>query len=235
MTVTRQWQSTGSGIQSAVNQLAVAFTTKWQSTGSGSRNILGVKAPSRIVTVPNLVSMLRLGCVPVFCLLLLGMGNRAGAAILLGSLGATDWVDGYIARRFDQGSELGKILDPTADRLMFLAAVVAMMIDGAIPMGFGVPMLVREAAVSVVVVLLGALGARRIDVTWTGKTATFGLMFALPLLLLGNSSVGGGTALRATGWSLGIPSLVLSYYAAVEYIPRARRALAEGRAGRVKT
>ena len=179
--------------------------------------------------------MLRLGCVPVFCLLLLGMGNRAGAAILLGSLGATDWVDGYIARRFDQGSELGKILDPTADRLMFLAAVVAMMIDGAIPMGFGVPMLVREAAVSVVVVLLGALGARRIDVTWTGKTATFGLMFALPLLLLGNSSVGGGTALRATGWSLGIPSLVLSYYAAVEYIPRARRALAEGRAGRVKT
>ncbi|WP_419919596.1 CDP-alcohol phosphatidyltransferase family protein [Candidatus Poriferisocius sp.] len=194
-----------------------------------------MKAPSRIVTVPNLVSMLRLGCVPVFCLLLLGMGNRAGAAILLGSLGATDWVDGYIARRFDQGSELGKILDPTADRLMFLAAVVAMMIDGAIPMGFGVPMLVREAAVSVVVVLLGALGARRIDVTWTGKTATFGLMFALPLLLLGNSSVGGGTALRATGWSLGIPSLVLSYYAAVEYIPRARRALAEGRAGRVKT
>jgi len=63
--------------------------------------------------------------VPVFCVLLLGMGNRAGAAILLGVLGATDWVDGHIARRFDQGSELGKILDPTADRLMFLAAVAA--------------------------------------------------------------------------------------------------------------
>ena len=147
-------------------------------------------------------------------------------------LGATDWVDGYIARRFDQESELGKILDPTADRLMFLAAVVAMMVDGSLHVAFGVPMLVREGAVSLVVVVLGALGLRRIDVTWTGKTSTFGLMFALPFLLLGDSSVGGATALRGIGWGLGIPSLALSYYAAVEYIPRARQALADGRADR---
>ncbi|MDE0235812.1 MAG: CDP-alcohol phosphatidyltransferase family protein [bacterium] len=185
----------------------------------------------RVWTVPNVISVLRLGCVPVFCVLLLGMGNRAGAAILLGVLGATDWVDGYIARRFNQVSELGKILDPTADRLMFLAAVVAMMVDGSLHAAFGVTMLVREAVVSLATVVLGAMGARRIDVTWTGKTATFGLMFALPFLLLGDSSVGGGAALRGVGWGLGIPSLALSYYAAIEYIPRARRALAEGRAG----
>ncbi len=182
--------------------------------------------------MPNLVTVMRLGCVPVFCVLLLDMGNRAGAAILLGVLGATDWVDGYIARRFDQGSELGKILDPTADRVMFLAAVVAMMVDGSLPVGFGVPMLVREAVVSLVVLVLGAMGARRIDVTWTGKTATLGLMFALPFLLLGDSSVGAGEALRILGWSLGIPSLALSYYAALDYIPKARRALADGRADR---
>lgn len=185
----------------------------------------------RVWTVPNVISVLRLGCVPVFCVLLLGMGNRAGAAILLGVLGATDWVDGYIARRFNQVSELGKILDPTADRLMFLAAVVAMMVDGSLHAAFGMTMLVREAVVSLATVVLGAMGARRIDVTWSGKTATFGLMFALPFLLLGDSSVGGGAALRGVGWGLGIPSLALSYYAAVEYIPRARRALAEGRAG----
>ena len=187
---------------------------------------------SRILTVPNFVSVLRLGCVPGFCVLLLGMGNRAGAAILLAVLGATDWVDGYIARRFDQGSELGKILDPTADRLLFLAAAVAMMVDGALPVAFGAAMLAREAVVSVAAVVLGALGARRIDVTWTGKTATFGLMAALPLLLLGNSSVAGGTALGGVGWGFGLPSLALSYYAAVEYVPRARQALAEGRARR---
>ncbi|MCY4194258.1 MAG: CDP-alcohol phosphatidyltransferase family protein [bacterium] len=191
----------------------------------------GDKEQRRIWTVPNLVSVLRLACVPVFCVLLLSMGNRAGAAILLGVLGATDWVDGYIARRFEQVSELGKILDPTADRLMFLAAVAAMMADGSLHGAFGAVMLAREAAVSLATVGLGAMGARRIDVTWTGKTATFGLMFALPLLLLGHSSVG-GTALRGVGWGLGIPSLALSCYAAVEYIPRARRALADGRAGR---
>ena len=186
----------------------------------------------QVLTVPNLISVLRLGCVPVFCVLLLGMGNRAGAAILLGVLGATDWVDGYIARRFNQVSELGKILDPTADRLMFLAAVVAMMVDGSLHAAFGVTMLAREAVVSLATVVLAAMGARRIDVTWTGKTSTFGLMFALPLLLLGDSSMGGGTALRGAGWGLGIPSLALSYYAAVEYIPRARQALADGRADR---
>lgn len=189
------------------------------------------EAEWRVWTLPNVISVLRLGCVPVFCVLLLGMGNRAGAATLLGVLGATDWVDGYIARRFNQVSELGKILDPTADRLMFLAAVVAMMVDGSLHAAFGVTMLVREAVVSLATVVLGAMGARRIDVTWAGKTATFGLMFALPLLLLGDSSVGGGAALRGVGWGLGIPSLALSYHAAVEYIPRARRALAEGRAG----
>ena len=193
------------------------------SLGSSKRQVL---------TVPNLVSVLRLGCVPVFCVMLLGMGNRAGAAILLGVLGATDWVDGYIARRFDQGTELGKILDPTADRLMFLAAVVVMMVDGSLHAAFGVTMLVREVVVSLATVVLAAMGARRIDVTWTGKTATFGLMFALPLLLLGDSSIGGAEALHGVGWGLGIPSLALSYYAAVEYIPRARQALADGRSDR---
>ena len=107
-----------------------------------------------------------------------------------------------------------------------------MMVDGSVHAAFGVAMLVREAVVSLATVVLGAMGARRIDVTWTGKTATFGLMFALPLLLLGVSSVGGGAALRGVGWGLGIPSLALSYYAAVEYIPRARQALADGRSDR---
>lgn len=186
----------------------------------------------QVLTVPNFISVLRLGCVPVFCVMLLGMGNRAGAAILLGVLGATDWVDGYIARRFDQGTELGKILDPTADRLMFLAAVVVMMVDGSLHAAFGVTMLIREAVVSLATVVLAAMGARRIDVTWTGKTATFGLMFALPLLLLGDSSIGGAEALGGVGWGLGIPSLALSYFAAVEYIPRARQALADGRSDR---
>ena len=83
-------------------------------------------------TVPNLISLLRLCCIPVFIWLLFGKNDRWAAALMLGALGASDWVDGYIARRFNQVSELGKVLDPTADRLMLLVAIFAIMVDGSV-------------------------------------------------------------------------------------------------------
>ena len=90
------------------------------------------------LTIPNLISILRLAAVPVFVWLLIGENRPLAAAALLGILGATDWVDGWVARRFDQISELGKVLDPTADRIMFLVAVFTMMIDGSVPIWFGI-------------------------------------------------------------------------------------------------
>ena len=98
-----------------------------------------------VFTWPNLISVIRLGCIPIFVWLLLGDERRMAAAGLLAVLGATDWVDGWIARRFDQTSEVGKILDPTADRLMFLVAVFSMIIDESVPLWFAVLTLVREA------------------------------------------------------------------------------------------
>ncbi|MEA3056116.1 MAG: hypothetical protein QOD30_1548, partial [Actinomycetota bacterium] len=77
----------------------------------------------RVWTIPNVISVIRLLLIPVFVYLLFGRDNRAAAASLLAFLGATDWVDGYIARHFDQTSTLGKILDPTADRLLLLVSV----------------------------------------------------------------------------------------------------------------
>ncbi len=183
-------------------------------------------------TVPNLISLARLACIPWFLYLLFGADDRVGAAWLLAALGATDWIDGWIARRFDQVSEIGKILDPTADRLMFLVAVTAMIIDGSVAVWFAVLVLIREAAFAVAALVLGALGARRIDVTWWGKTATFGLMFAFPLFLIGHTDVAGADVWLALGWIIGIPSLVLSYYTFGEYFPLAKTALAEGRAAR---
>jgi cardiolipin synthase (CMP-forming) len=183
-------------------------------------------------TVPNLISVVRLACIPWFVYLLFGADDRVGAAVLLAVLGATDWVDGWIARRYDQVSEIGKILDPTADRLLFLVAITSMIIDGSVPVLFAVAVLVREAAFAVGAVVLGALGARRIDVTWWGKTATFGLMFAFPLFLVGSADVAGADLWWALGWLTGIPSLVVSYYTFFEYIPLARTALAQGRAAR---
>src|SRR5690349_8874106 len=94
------------------------------------------RGTDRILTVPNLITLVRLACLPVFVWLLLGEENVAAAGWLLAGLGATDWVDGYIARRFHQVSTVGKILDPVADRLLFFTAIVAIIISGDAPLWF---------------------------------------------------------------------------------------------------
>ncbi len=167
--------------------------------------------------------------IPVFLYLLFARDNRAAAAGLLAFLGATDWVDGYIARHFDQTSTLGKILDPTADRLLLLVSVGAIIIDGAIPPTVAGLVLVREGVVAIAALVLAALGARRIDVTWYGKAGTFGLMFAIPFFLASESTVGWRDTAHVLAWLCVIPGLVFGYIAAVQYIPLGRAALREGR------
>jgi len=181
-------------------------------------------------TVPNLISILRLAAVPVFVWLLIGENRPLAAAALLGVLGATDWVDGWIARRFNQVSELGKVLDPTADRIMFLVAVFTMMIDESVAIWFGVLTLIREGVVAIAALILGALGARALKVTWVGKTSSFGLMFAFPLFLLSTAVDGGqSTTYEVIAYVIGVPSLALHYIAAFGYIPLAITALREER------
>jgi cardiolipin synthase len=189
---------------------------------------------ARIVTVPNLVTLVRLVCIPVFVWLLFDDQDLA-AALLLAVLGASDWVDGWIARRFDQGSNLGKIMDPVADRVLLLTAAVALMVDGAVPWVVGVLVLAREVVVSFAVLALAAAGARRIDVQWVGKAGTLALMFAFPLFLWAdniNSGTTGHDIVLLAAWCFAVSGLLLSYYAALTYVPLARRALREGRDGR---
>jgi cardiolipin synthase (CMP-forming) len=186
-----------------------------------------------VLTLPNLVTLVRLACLPVFLWLLFVEENRAAAALLLAALGATDWVDGYLARHLHQVSEVGKILDPVADRLLFFVAAGGILIDGSVPAWFAVVVLVREAVVAGTTILLAALGARRIDVTWFGKAGTFCLMVAFPLFLAGSSTVGWADAAEVLAWLVGIPGLALSLYAAAAYVPLAREALREGRADRL--
>lgn len=186
----------------------------------------------RILTIPNVISIVRLCCLPVFLYLLFGRENRAAAAGLLAVLGATDFLDGYIARHFDQVSNLGKILDPVADRLLFFVGVGGILVDGSVPVWFAVLVLVREFAVGVVTVVIGLLGARRADVTWFGKAATFALMFAFPLFLASESTLGWAGLAGVLAWCFGIPGLLLSYYAWALYVPIGITALREGRADR---
>lgn len=185
----------------------------------------------RVLTIPNIISIIRLLLIPVFLYLLFVRDSRAGAAGLLAGLGATDWVDGYIARHFHQTSTIGKILDPTADRLMLLVSVAAIIIDGAIPTVVAVLVLVREGAVAIAALVLAALGARRIDVTWYGKAGTFGLMFAIPFFLTAESTIGWRDTAEVLAWVCVVPGLVFGYIAAAQYIPLGRRALQDGRVG----
>ena len=193
-----------------------------------------VPVPSRDAgwrTVPNLISLLRLLCVPIFVWLLLGPERPLAAAVLLAILGATDWVDGWIARKYDQGSAIGQVLDPVADRILLITAAITLLIDGTVPLWIGALVLFREAIISIAVVSLAAAGAKRIEVQWVGKAGTLGLMFALPgFLLLTISSGGIHTFLYLFTWSATIGGLLLSYWAAITYVPLARIALREGRA-----
>src|SRR3954452_12440971 len=129
---------------------------------------MGTDPKARIVTLPNAISVVRLGCAPVF-VWLLADDELLAAAALLAVLGASAWVDGWIARRFDQGSDLGKVLDPVADRILLLLAAVALVVQGSVPLVVGLLFLGREVLVSVALLALAAAAARRIDVQWVGK------------------------------------------------------------------
>lgn len=186
----------------------------------------------RIATIPNLLTFIRLGCVPLFVWLLFGADDRGAAAILLAVLGATDWVDGYVARHFGQVSNLGKVLDPTADRVLLIVAIASIAIDGSVPGWVAAAVLVREVLVAATAVLIAAMGASRIDVTWVGKAGTFCNMFAFPLFLSGSSDMALADQFWVAGWLFVGPGLVLSYVAAAKYVPLASEALRTGRSAR---
>jgi cardiolipin synthase len=187
-------------------------------------------ASNRYLTLPNAFTLLRLCCIPLFLYLLFGRDNRAGAAWLLGGLGATDWVDGWLARRLHQTSEFGKVFDPTADRLLFIVGIGAIIIDHSAPLWIAWAVVGREVVFGgTVAIATLAFGMKRFDVSWWGKTATFLLMFAFPGFMLGASSFTGHQGFQIAAWILGIPGLILSYYTAVTYIPTIRRSLREGR------
>lgn len=181
-------------------------------------------------TIPNAFTLARLLCLPLFLYVLFGLNDRAAAAWMLGALGATDWVDGYLARRLGQVSEFGKVFDPTVDRLLFIVAITAIIIDGSIPVVFAVLVLTREVLVGLMMAIATVVYKMpRIDVTYLGKLATFLLMFAVPGFLMGNSDITGARVFEALAWILGIPGLILSWWTGIAYIPQVRRAIRSSR------
>ena len=179
-----------------------------------------------MLTIPNLISTIRLFLVPVFLWLLLGRDNPAAAGWLLGGIGATDWIDGYLARRLNQVSEIGKVLDPLADRLAVAAALIGGLISGDLPAWFAIAVIVREVLVSGGALALAFRVKGKIPVRRAGKLATL-LIYAS----LGGFLVGGGGRFAPflwLGWIFGIPGLVLYYAVAAQYVGDARRLMRAG-------
>ncbi len=188
-------------------------------------------------TWPNLVTLIRLAFIPVFVWLLFTTNHRAISAWLLATLGATDWIDGWLARRLHQTSNVGKIFDPTVDRILVMTGLIAVAVAGGVPWWFAGVTLAREVLVSVLTLVLAALGAARIDVLWWGKVSTFMLMVTYPLFLLTTNPHHGALTgwqhdVRDITWGYGIAGLTLAWIVFFGYIRPASRALAAGRAAR---
>jgi cardiolipin synthase len=182
------------------------------------------QASSRILTIPNLISFIRLAMIPVFWWLLLGEDNVAAATILFAVVACTDWVDGYLARRLNQVSRLGKALDPVADRLLIASAVIAGLIADIVPPVIGWGLIAREVYMAIVTLVVVSRGKGTLEVRWLGKAATLAVyssigwfyFAAIPFL---------EPLLRPLAWVAGVGGLTLYWITAFQYTGDAFRIL----------
>lgn len=183
---------------------------------------------AELLTWPNAITLVRMLCIPLFVWLLFAQDNRAAAAWLLGALGSTDWVDGWVARRFDQMSEFGRLFDPFVDRLMFIVAIPAIVIDDSMPLWVAVAILAREVIVSAIAITIQGRGLPAMTVTWEGKTGAFLLMFAVPMFLGAESTLSYAGVFDVLKWLFFVPGVGYSWYSLIgQYIPEARRLLGQ--------
>lgn len=171
----------------------------------------------RIVTWPNLISVVRLLGVPLFLWLVLGPEADGWALVILMLAGVTDYLDGKLARKLNQATRLGRILDPVADRLYILAVVVGLAIRGIIPWWLAVILPLRDVFLFCLVPFLRTRGVTALPVHFLGKTATAALLYAFPLLLIGDGSSWLATVASVIGWAFTIWGCVLYWWAGALY------------------
>ena len=186
-------------------------------------------AYGEILTVPNLVSFVRLLGVPLFLYLLLVPHADVAAIVVLAIGGTSDWVDGFLARRLKQVSRLGELLDPLADRLYIFATLIALTVRDVLPWWFTIALVAREAFLGVLLLLLRRRGYGPPAVHYVGKSATFILLVAFPVLLLAHVLGQPYGWWYAAGWGLALWGLALYWVAAIFYVIQVYGALRESR------
>jgi cardiolipin synthase len=182
---------------------------------------------SEVWTLPNAVSALRLLGVPLFLWLVLGPEADVLALVLLMVSGFTDWLDGYLARRLNQTSRLGEILDPVADRLYILAVVIGLALRDIIPWWVALILPARDAFLWCLVPFLRTRGYSALPVHFLGKAATFNLLYAFPLLFIGDGTGTVATLGKMFGWAFAIWGIGLYWWAGLLYAWQVRKLLAD--------
>lgn len=181
-----------------------------------------------LLTVPNLISGLRLLAVPLFAVLALG-GHDLWALATLAIAGASDWLDGRLARALNQQSRLGELLDPAADRLFILATLIVLAARDVVPWWLVVVIIARDVLLTVVLAALVAARIGPLPVHFVGKAGTFALLYAFPLLLLAEWPGAVGITADALGWGFAVWGIALYWLAGVLYLRQAATELARGR------
>jgi len=177
----------------------------------------------RVWTVPNLVTFTRLLGIPWFLWVLFAENNPGKAGIIIAVVAATDWVDGTLARALHQESELGRIMDPVADRLAIVAAVIGGAIWGVLPTLFVVPLVIREAGMALLTFYLLAKGLGTLHVRYVGKVATALVYTAIPAFYLSFSYA--PMAFGALGRTTGAVGLILYLYVSLQYLRDVKKML----------
>ena len=175
----------------------------------------------RILTVPNALSFARLLGVPLFLWLILVPEADVWAFVLLAVAGASDWVDGYLARRLNQRSRLGVLLDPLADRLYIAATLVGLALREIVPWWLVGLLVARELFLLTLVPMLRKAGRVALPVTYVGKAATFCLLWGFPTLLLGGIPSAVGTFATMCGWAFALWGTALYWWAGIRYAQQA--------------
>jgi cardiolipin synthase len=183
---------------------------------------------SRVLTVPNGISAARIALIPVFVALIIDHDTTTAGLVLFAIVVATDWVDGTIARRTGQVSDVGKILDPVADRLAIAAGLIALVLRGIFPLWAAAAILARDLTVLLVGAIALVRSDVRVEVRWIGKLATFSLMAAIPMVSWGNLALPLAAAATVCGWAAYTVGIVEYYIAAWTYLGDIRHASYRG-------
>ncbi|WP_324653966.1 CDP-alcohol phosphatidyltransferase family protein [Georgenia sp. H159] len=185
-------------------------------------------AEERVWTVPNAISLLRLALIPVFAWLIVS-GHDAAALIVLAVAGASDWVDGFVARRFNQASRLGRMLDPAADRLYIFVTLIGLAYRELVPWWLVIVIVARELVLAGTIPVLLRHGYGTLPVHMAGKAGTFCLMYAFPLLLVASVPGVVGEVAWMVGWASALWGVGLYWFACLLYLEQVARIVGRDR------